>query len=405
MYKEKAYHTFLIYSAATAFLFSLIFTVSQLYRMNIAHFTPFQLVLVGTILELSCFIFEIPTGILADLKSRKLSIIIGLMLIGIAFIVEGSFPIFYVIIFTQIVWGLGATFLSGADDAWIADELDGENLDSVYLRGAQVGQLFSLLGILISTSIGLYMLNLPMLIGGVLFIILGFYLLIVMKEKNFQKVEIAELNTYQQMYHTFVQGLKFIKGKPILLMMVFISLLYGLYSEGLDRLWQPHLNEIGFPKFYQPIFWIGLINAVATILSIIIVEMIKRNLTKRGKLEKVWMLLIVNLLMVISIIFFALSNQFTLAMMMYFSFYITRATNGPIYRAWMNQQIESKVRATVLSTYGQLDAFGQIIGGPILGFIALKVSISLALLVSGIILAPTVFLYLTSYRRLKRKTK
>ena len=38
---------------------------------------PLQLVLVGTTLELACFLFEIPTGIVADLYSRRLSVVIG----------------------------------------------------------------------------------------------------------------------------------------------------------------------------------------------------------------------------------------------------------------------------------------------------------------------------------------
>ncbi|WP_352419256.1 hypothetical protein [Proteiniborus sp.] len=29
----------------------------------------------------------------------------------------------------QVLWGLGVTFTSGADEAWIADELDGKNLE------------------------------------------------------------------------------------------------------------------------------------------------------------------------------------------------------------------------------------------------------------------------------------
>ncbi|TYP54228.1 MFS transporter [Thermosediminibacter litoriperuensis] len=85
---------YLIYSGAPAFFFSLAFTVSQIYRIDMLHLNPFQLVLVGTALEISCFIFEIPTGIVADMRSRKLSVIIGLILMGIAFVIEGTIPLF-----------------------------------------------------------------------------------------------------------------------------------------------------------------------------------------------------------------------------------------------------------------------------------------------------------------------
>src|SRR5690554_6304453 len=82
MRKPSAYNIYLIYAGVSAFLFEMVFTVNELYRIEVAGFNPMQLVLVGTALELSCFIFEIPTGILADLKSRKLSVLIGLALIG-----------------------------------------------------------------------------------------------------------------------------------------------------------------------------------------------------------------------------------------------------------------------------------------------------------------------------------
>jgi DHA3 family tetracycline resistance protein-like MFS transporter len=78
---------------------------------------------------------------------------------------------------------------------------------------------------------------------------------------------------------------------------------------------------------------------------------------------------------------------------MYLTFYILRTINGPIFNAWRNKNIKSEVRATVISTYGHIDALGQIIGGPIIGFIAFKSSIPAAIVVSGLILAPAIALF------------
>jgi DHA3 family tetracycline resistance protein-like MFS transporter len=47
---------------------------------------------VGTVLEVAVFLFEIPTGLLSDLKSRRLSVIIGFLFVGFGFLVEGLFP-------------------------------------------------------------------------------------------------------------------------------------------------------------------------------------------------------------------------------------------------------------------------------------------------------------------------
>lgn len=388
---------YLIYSAAAAFLFSMVFTVSQIYRIDTLQLNPFQLVLVGTVLEASCFIFEVPTGIVADIKSRKLSVIIGLILIGLAFVLEGSMPLFVTVIFSQFLWGLGYTFTSGADEAWIADEMGGENLESIFLRGAQVSQIASFVGIIISTWIGAKMVNLPMIIGGLMFGVLAVVLMIFMKETKFKPAPIEDRNSWAQMKHTFMEGISSIRASKVLMLMMAIALLYGLYSEGYDRLWTAHfLNDVGFPKILdmKPVVWIGIIDGIGMLLSIAAVEYIKRRMEKTGELDGVWMLTLINILMVAAMIMFGLAGNFAMALSMNLLFYVLRTTNGPIYRAWRNKNIKSEVRATVISTYGQIDALGQIVGGPIIGFVALKTSISTAIVVSALILCPVVLLFI-----------
>ena len=386
---------YLIYVGASSLFFSLVFTVSQVYRIDLIHLNPLQLVLVGTVLETACFIFEIPTGIVADMKSRKLSVIIGTTLIGAAFIIEGSIPSFASVIISQLLWGLGYTFTSGAEDAWIADELDGKGLDTLYLKGTQIGQIFSFAGIILSTMIGSIMVNLPIIMGGILFIALSILLIFLMKETNFTPAPAEDRNSWQQMIHTFAEGIKFIKGKSILLLMMAISLLYGLYSEGIDRLWTSHfLTETGFPSMIdiKPVVWIGVIEGTAMLLSIVSVEYIKRGMKKTGELDRVWILTLINVFKIVSLIFFGLSYKFFFALISYLLFYALRTANEPIYRAWRNKNIKSEVRATVISTYGQMDALGQIIGGPIIGLIALKTSISTAIIVAALILSPVIIL-------------
>ena len=102
--------------------------VSLVYMVEVAGLDPLQMVLVGTALEFSAFVFEIPTGIFADTVSRKWSVVIGHALTGIAFVVLAMFPRFDVIILTQILWGFGWTFISGAYPAWLTEEIGVERL-------------------------------------------------------------------------------------------------------------------------------------------------------------------------------------------------------------------------------------------------------------------------------------
>ncbi len=71
--KLSAYKIYLLFSAITALCFSMIATVMIVYHIEKVHLNPLQLILVGTTLEAACFLFEIPTGIVADVYSRKLS--------------------------------------------------------------------------------------------------------------------------------------------------------------------------------------------------------------------------------------------------------------------------------------------------------------------------------------------
>jgi MFS family permease len=72
---------YLVLEFSAALLFSLIFTVNSLYQVTVVQLSPLQLVLVGTILEATVFLFEVPTGVLADVKSRRLSIVVGHLLV------------------------------------------------------------------------------------------------------------------------------------------------------------------------------------------------------------------------------------------------------------------------------------------------------------------------------------
>ena len=68
---------FYLFNGISTFCFTLTFTVNLIYMATVVGLSPLQMVLVGTVLEISAFVFEIPTGIVADLYSRRVSVIIG----------------------------------------------------------------------------------------------------------------------------------------------------------------------------------------------------------------------------------------------------------------------------------------------------------------------------------------
>ena len=397
--KLSAYKTYLLFSAITAMCFSLVATVMIVYHIEIVHLNPLQLILVGTTLELACFIFEIPTGIVADVYSRKLSIIIGGVLTGVGFILEGSISSFIFVLVAQIVWGLGSTFISGSLEAWIAEEEKNKDLDEIYIKGAQAGQIGAFIGIVLSTVIANFSERLPIIVSGVLFIILALFLWLYMPENNFKPSVPGDLNTFKKMVYTFKSGLKFVKSKSIIMILLAVTLFYGLSSEGYDRLSNAHfLQDTTLPKLgnLSSVTWFGIFGILGMILSFIVMHFMAKNLKNEDNRKNGKLLLCINILYISSMLIFALTRNFSLMLIAYLATNTFRIINKPIFSAWLNGHIDDNSRATVLSINGQMNSLGQILGGPIIGIIATNISVSIGIVCTSLLVAPVLVLYIIS---------
>jgi MFS family permease len=132
------------------------FTLYALYVVRDAGLTPAQLLIVGIVLEFTVFVFEIPTGVLADAVSRRLSIIVGTAIAGAGWVVMGLFPSFEGIIAGQFLWGFGYTFVSGSNEAWLADEVGEDEAVRLYPQAAQWAQGARIAGVLTGAGLGWY---------------------------------------------------------------------------------------------------------------------------------------------------------------------------------------------------------------------------------------------------------
>jgi DHA3 family tetracycline resistance protein-like MFS transporter len=88
---------------------------------------------------------------------------------------------------------------------------------------------------------------------------------------------------------------------------------------------------------------------------------------------------------------FALSPLLILSMLLYLVIDALRDIRIPLQTAWVNQKLDSRVRATVHSMFGQVDAIGQVMGGPIVAVIASVGSAVASLVTSGLLLTPALF--------------
>ena len=367
----------------------------MVYFIQYAGLDPLQLVLVGTALEVAIFIFEIPTGIVADVRSRRLSVIIGTWLIGAGFLVEGSFPHFLPILAAQLLWGVGYTFTSGALEAWISDEIGEENAAVVFMSGAKVSQIGALSATLVSVALAQRYLNTPILIGGGLFLLLALYLMRFMPEEGFRPTPPGQRTTWQQMGETLRSGMGMLRLRPALVGILLIGLFFGLYSEGYDRLWNASLLE----RFSLPaiaglaqITWFGLIEGGSYLLAALATWWVEKRVNLNSLPRLVRLLGITSLLLVGALFGYATAGSLGFAIGLIWSISALREVIYPLYIAWVNHRLDPAVRATVLSMSGQVDAIGQIAGGPALGLVAKQVSIQAGLLGSAALLTPVLLL-------------
>lgn len=403
VFKTKpAYPVYLLLTGMSALAFTVVFTVNMIYQVEVVELNPLQLVLVGTLLEGTVFLFEIPTGVVADVYSRRLSILIGVFLIGIAFVIEGAIPAFAAVLTSQILWGLGSTFTSGATQAWIADEVGDERAGDAFMRGSQIGMIAGLAGIPISTGLGYVHIQIPIVTGGVCFLLLGVVLSLIMPEDGFVATPPDERESWRTMAHTFRDGARLVRGRTILLIFMGITLFYGLSSEGFDRLWTAHvLENIAFPTFVdvKPVLWFGIISAVGRLLSLGVTEVVRRRLKTHQHHGMARILLVANALMIVMIWVFGLARSFGVIVIALLALRVLRSVSGPVLTTWINPHIDSNVRATVFSMAGQVDAVGQIAGGPGVGYIGNAWSIRAALVAGGVLLSPVLLLFGYAVRR------
>lgn len=385
-----------------SFFFTVYATVSSVYRIEEAGLNPFELVLVGTALEAAAFLFEVPTGVVADTISRRLSVIIGFALVGLGFMLEGSFPLLAMILLAQVVWGLGYTFTSGAEQAWIADELGEQGIGRVYLRASQMMQVGALVGAIVSVALASIALNLALLVGGAGTLLLAFGLLLFMPERNFTRIASEERGTFHTMLDTAREGTRTVRASPVLVTIIAIAAIFGAASEGFDRLEAAHLlTNFTFPRIgdFEPVVWFGVISVVSMLLSLIATELVRRKVDTDSHIAAAKALLVINGLMICGVLGFALARNFYVALIFLWGYLLVRRVNAPLTAAWINQSLTPRVRATVISMEGQADALGQILGGPVLGAIATIFSIRVTLVAAAVLLAPPLALYLRTIRR------
>ncbi|HEY7019337.1 MAG TPA: MFS transporter [Gaiellaceae bacterium] len=372
--------------------------VMSVYLVSELHLSPLQLVLMGTAMEGAVFLCEIPTGVVADTYSRRLSLIVGYLGMGVAWLAVGLVSGPWLIIALWAGWGFFYTFTSGAEEAWITDEVGAENVTTVFLRGARFGQAGAVVGLVLQVAAGLYSLRTGVILGGAFTIACGLGAILFMPETGFRRLPRSErASALTELRTTALAGARYAWAAPVIVLLAGAELFMGASSEAFDRLKEAHfLRDVGLPAVgsLDPVVWFGIFWLAGMILNIAATGSLIRQVERGGRRSIARFLFGFTVLELGAMLVFALTGSTWLAIGGLLGVFFARNMASPLYTTWLNQQItDSSVRATVLSISGQSNAIGQAAGGPVLGGIGNVWGIRAALATGALAIAPALGLY------------
>jgi MFS transporter, DHA3 family, tetracycline resistance protein len=377
--------------------------VMAVYLVSELELSPLQLVLMGTAMEAAVFVFEIPTGVVADMYSRRLSLIIGFIGMGLAWLAVGLVSAPWLIIALWACWGLSYTFTSGAYEAWITDEVGADNVGSLFLRGQRISYLGAVAGLVLQVALGTWSLKAGVIAGGAITIVVGLLCIFLMPETGFRRRPKAERASAVREFRTqALGGARFAWAQRVVMLLIAVELFMGMSSEAFDRLKEAHfLRDIGLPSVgdLDPVIWFGIFWLVGMVIGFVAIGRLIKHVEREGREAVSRFLFAFTFLEMVAMLVFALTGSTWVAIAALLGVFFARDLAGPLYTTWLNQQItDSSVRATVLSISGQSNAIGQAAGGPILGAIGNVWGIRAALAAGGVVISPALGLYARAIR-------
>ena len=340
-----------------------------------------QLVLLGTVMELTILTMEIPTGVVADVYSRKWSVVISFLVMGSAMALSGLFEPYALLVATQILIGFGNTFETGAETAWITAELGGpERAEPVILRRARLQLLAGVAGIVgFSGLAALTSLTVALAVIGALYVGWSVVLASVMPETNFERSRGEGWAAFTGMLRDGYRQARRINPLKVLVIVTFIG---GLAKEAIDRLDVQRLVDVGLPTDIDEVLVIGLITAIKLLVASALLFAAHRRVGETDLIAAMAVLLFgvaVGVLLLAQVDMLGIA-AFGLILQGGFHF-----ATEPVVTTWTNRFASDDARATVHSFMGQAEAFGEIVGGIVLGVVAQVISVPVEMTVSAVL--------------------
>lgn len=382
---RKVQHTYLTLLFCNTLAASLIWGINTLFLLD-AGLSNLEAFAANAFFTAGMVLFEIPTGVIADLKGRRTSFLLGAATLAVSTLLyllmwHIAAP-FWAWAVVSVFLGLGFTFFSGAVEAWLVDALAATGykgkMETVFAKGQIVTGAAMLLGTLGGGFIAqLTNLGVPYVLRGVILGLTFVLAFMTMRDLGFtpEKAGRPLREIKRILSNSVVHGLGNPPVRWIMLTAPFISgvVLYGFYAL------QPYLLELwGDPQAYGIAGLAAAILAGAQIAGGLAARHIGVFFQRRTTL-----LFVGTVLTAVTIMLMGLLPHFWTVISLVVIWGLLFAIITPVRQAYINSLIPTKQRATVLSFDSLLGSSGGIVTQPILGRAADVWSYSTSYVVSG----------------------
>lgn len=368
---------------------SLIWGINTLFLLN-AGLSNFEAFTANAFFTAGMLIFEIPTGVVADTIGRRASYLLGTVTLAVTTVMYWLLWVwqspFWAWAIVSVLLGLGFTFFTGAVDAWLVDALTATgytgSLETVFGRAQIVGGVAMLAGSVLGGAIAQATdLGVPFLIRGGILIVMFVVAALLMRDLGFtpDRSEGPLRATRTVLRSSVRHGLGNPPVRWLLLASPFVAGvgIYVFYAL------QPYLLELwGDEEAYTVAGLAAALLAGASILGGAIAPWVRRLFRRRTST-----LLLSAVTSALVLIGLGLVHDFWFAVVLVALWGVATAIDDPVHRAYLNDMIPSKQRATVLSFDSLLGSGGGVVFQPVLGRVADASGYGTSMLVSGVISA------------------
>ena len=310
-------------------------------------------------------IFEVPTGVIADMYGRKFSTLIGIFLSYLVWIAMAFSSGFEAILVLYFIMGVFETLITGAEEAWTYDWLKHNKSENLYTKYNSRAQIIAGAGYMIAPIIG-GLLATKIALGSIIIIsgVLGLVitgLRVPIKDEHFVRGPHIK---YSDFWRTLTSGMTFVKNTPLYLYLIIggtsSSIVYALWSV----IEQPFLFSMGVS--YE---LIGLVIS-AMALMVMVGPMISLKMeNKLSNIDNILVFSALSSLLFISV-YLLRNNSLTLVIPILLLGWLANNVIGPFFLTETNKLVPSKVRATVGSVRNMFYSTAHLIGFVLVGIIS-----------------------------------